>query len=240
MIKRVFAAFLALVSSVSIALAGDSAERRIIGFSPDGKWFAFEQFGIQDGSGYPYHDVFVIDLVNDKWALGTPVRVRIDTEAATQHQVRNQARSKAAPTLAKLKIIDQGRILASNPVTETASDARQIRFLLHMNVSGPKYQYRLKLEEFPASAEQLCKDLGADGKAFALSLAYGENPASEVYRDKDTVPKSRGCATGYTVADVVVAGNVGRPKQFVVLVHVFAYGFEGPDSRFIAIPVTAP
>ena len=41
--------------------AGDSAERRAMGFSVDGRYFAFEQFGIQDGSGFPYADIFIVD-----------------------------------------------------------------------------------------------------------------------------------------------------------------------------------
>jgi predicted secreted protein len=33
---------------------GDYADRTILGFSPDGGIFAFEEFGVGDGSGYPY------------------------------------------------------------------------------------------------------------------------------------------------------------------------------------------
>jgi predicted secreted protein len=33
------------------ALAGDRALIDYIGFSPDARYFAFEEFGIQDGSG---------------------------------------------------------------------------------------------------------------------------------------------------------------------------------------------
>ncbi|MBN9059609.1 MAG: DUF2259 domain-containing protein, partial [Rhizobiales bacterium] len=43
------------------AMAGDFAERSILGFSPDGGRFAFEEFGIQDGSGFPYSNIFVLD-----------------------------------------------------------------------------------------------------------------------------------------------------------------------------------
>ncbi|NNE23875.1 MAG: DUF2259 domain-containing protein [Rhizobiales bacterium] len=228
-----------LVTAITSALAGDSAERRIIGFSPDGKWFAFEQFGIQDGSGYPYYEIFIIDLDNDKWASGTPVRIRIDEENATLHQARGQARVKAAPLLAKLRIIDQGRLIASNPVTEVAADRSEITFQAHMNLSGLDYRYRVKLEQFDLPSEPLCKDLGVQTKGFAISISKADQPPTQAYRDT-ALPKSRGCASRYAIADVIAANNPGRPNRFVVLIHTFAFGFEGPDSRFIAIPVTAP
>ncbi len=227
------------LGNVTTALAGDSAERRILGFSPDGKWFAFEQFGVQDGSGFPYYEVFVIDLDNDKWAQGTPVRVRIDDETATLHQARNKARVKAAPTLAKLRIIDQGRLLASNPVTENIADTSEISFQSHLNLKGVEYRHRIQLEQFALPAAPVCAGVGAETKGFALSIAKADQPPNEVYRDS-AIPESRGCATGYAVADVIAATNTGRPDRFVVLVHVYKYGFEGPDTRFIALPVGAP
>ncbi|RUV10776.1 DUF2259 domain-containing protein, partial [Mesorhizobium sp. M5C.F.Ca.IN.020.32.2.1] len=36
------------------AQAGDVAELEILGFTSDGGAFAFEEYGVQDGSGFPY------------------------------------------------------------------------------------------------------------------------------------------------------------------------------------------
>ena len=55
------------------ARAADNAERAVVGFSPDGRYFAFEQYGVQDGSGFPYSEIFVIDLNANKWVKGSPV-----------------------------------------------------------------------------------------------------------------------------------------------------------------------
>ena len=57
------------------ASAGDYADRTILGFSPDGGVFAFEEFGVGDGSGFPYATVYLIDTERDEWVPGTPVRV---------------------------------------------------------------------------------------------------------------------------------------------------------------------
>ena len=54
-------------------LAGDRALIDLIGYSEDGRIFAFEEFGIQDGSGFPYSNIYVVDLPADKWAYGIAV-----------------------------------------------------------------------------------------------------------------------------------------------------------------------
>jgi len=65
-------ALLLFACSAIAAQAGDYAERRIIGFSANGKYFAFQQFGVQDGSGFPYSEIFIINTDTDTWAGGSP------------------------------------------------------------------------------------------------------------------------------------------------------------------------
>ncbi len=68
--RRALAALLLSVVAGS-AQAADGAQSRPIGFSPDRRYFAFEQYGVQDGSGFAYSDIFVIDLSNDSWVKGS-------------------------------------------------------------------------------------------------------------------------------------------------------------------------
>ena len=63
------------------AVAGDFAERRIIGFSQGGERFAFEEFGVQAGSGFPYSNIFVIDTATDGWVAGTPLRIQVKEDS---------------------------------------------------------------------------------------------------------------------------------------------------------------
>ena len=64
----------AIIAFTGPLYAADAAERAILGFSPDGRWFAFEEYGVQDGSGAPYANIYVIDLDMDRWARDTPVQ----------------------------------------------------------------------------------------------------------------------------------------------------------------------
>ena len=69
------------------AVAGDRALIDYVGFSADFRYFAFEEFGIQDGSGFAYSNIFVVDLATDSWVVGTPVRVQAESETTTLEQV---------------------------------------------------------------------------------------------------------------------------------------------------------
>ncbi len=240
MIRTIALAMLFSLCAFSSALAADTAERRIIGFSPDGKWFAFEQFGVQDGSGFPFHHVFIIDVVNDKWAPGTPIYERIDDETATSLQVRNKARVKAAPELAKLKIINPGFLLASNPVTEVGSDANRIGFRTVRNwVGPPPEKFTLRLQTTTTAKPESCAYSDSELKLFSLTLAFEDNPPKQVYADKH-LPSSRGCAHDYRISDVLIHEENFKPERFVVLIQVYTQGFEGSDLNYMAVPVAVP
>ena len=52
------------------AHAGDVAELEILGFTGDGGVFAFEEYGVQDGSGFPYANRYYIDTADDTFSQG--------------------------------------------------------------------------------------------------------------------------------------------------------------------------
>ena len=57
----------ALMLLATPAFAGDRALVDIIGYSENANYFAFEEFGIQDGSGFAYSNIYVVDLETDSW-----------------------------------------------------------------------------------------------------------------------------------------------------------------------------
>ena len=78
------------------AMAGDRALIDHVGFSADFRYFAFEEFGIQDGSGFAYSNIFVVDLETDSWVIGTPVRVQAESEETSLVEIRAEAARLAA------------------------------------------------------------------------------------------------------------------------------------------------
>src|ERR1041384_6170984 len=97
----------ALAALMLLALPATAADRALInmiGFSEDGNYFAFEQFGIQDGSGFAFSEVFVVDLASDKWTAGTPFEAQAESEESSLAEVRLEALGKAQGQFEEYKI----------------------------------------------------------------------------------------------------------------------------------------
>ena len=224
------------------ARAGDVASARPLGFSPGGAYFAFSQSGVQDGSGFAYADVFVIDTARDAWVKGTPVRVLIRNETSTGADALRMAMRRAAGVLRKLKITGGGNmtILAHNPLTEWSADPKRVAFSLSAENPTVYSAYRLRLIAFDVPMKD-CESYGAKARGFRLVLSPWKGTGGRViHADKAgaRLPKSRGCALDYRITHVISHDGVS-PKQgipLVALVEVFAHGFEGRDGRFIALP----
>ncbi|MEJ8572682.1 DUF2259 domain-containing protein [Microbaculum marinum] len=64
----------------AVALAGDLARLEVLGFGSEGKYVAFEEYGVQDGSGFPYSTIYIVDTDTDSWLPDTPVRIVVEEE----------------------------------------------------------------------------------------------------------------------------------------------------------------
>ena len=58
----------------SLAWAGDVAQFRILGFSPDGRYMDFASYGIDNPSGFPYAETHIVDVITNQFVPGTSVR----------------------------------------------------------------------------------------------------------------------------------------------------------------------
>ena len=235
---RLAASLIVLVGAAAAmpALAGDKALAEFLGYSADGRYFAFEEFGIQDGSGFPYSTIYIIDLPSDKWVSGSPYRVRIDEDGARLADARNKAHALAEGAFDELIINQPAHLIALNGDAEFAGDGKTLKFgavgFAPGEVQGAK---TLTLETFPAKSPEPCETYtDADIVGFALTL--DDNGATrELFRDA-ALPKSRGCALDYRLYGVVAMPDSGGSEGAAVIVSVYPLGFEGPDRRFLAVP----
>jgi predicted secreted protein len=230
---RALVALLALLGLAATALAGDYADREIIGFSPDGSTFAFEEYGIEDGSGFPYSNTYVVDVAADNWVSGTPIRLRDEDESRLVSDLRIEARDKASDVLEQYNIAAPGAVVASNPATETSADPRRVTFLPRLIVppSGTGMSLELAEAEMPAAD---CPDFGKPFKGYTLTLTGTGGP--KVLHADTQIPKTRRCPLGYAISDVVTHyPDGGGDPAIAVIVSVYSVGFEGPDRRFLAV-----
>ena len=227
-----------LVLALTIAAqanAGDYADRRFIGFSPDGSHFAFEEYGIQDGSGFPYANIYVIDTAADSWISGTPVRVRIDNDGAQLADARFQAMDGARTILQSRQTVVEGNHVVANPVTETSANPHQVSFVPRHTIPFANTNYTLTLTEYPLPGGD-CPDFGSAYQGFRIVLSGPDG--TRTLTEDTRIPKSRRCPLNYGISDVLTYFPAGaRHPVLIVVTNVFSLGFEGPDRRFIVTAV---
>ncbi len=227
-----FAVFLLALALALPARAGDIASRRILGFSPDGTRFAFEEYGIQDGSGFPYANIYVVDTVRNRWIDGTPFRVLLQDERASLEEARRRAASRAARLLHRLQITPRGETLAQNPVTELSADPHSVTVAVRPGYPTDA-SLTFTLTEFPLASRRCARYTDQPTRGYRLYIAEGQGRRRLLHADK-RIPKSRGCPLNYAISDILHYRPSGNRSVYVVIISVFRVGFEGPDRRFIA------
>lgn len=215
------------------AQAGDFADRALLGFSPDGRYFAFEEYGIQDGSGFPYSNIFLIDTTTDEWVTGTPIRVLTEGEGPPLSETRSESADRFRPLLVERQIGAPGSIVAANPLTETSANPHFVSFTSQRFSSKQDRGYELALQDYQLAAPN-CPDFGEPYKGFQLTMIDPARRQRILARD-ERIPGSRNCPLAYAISEVVVYKPPGRQPVFAVLISVLSVGFEGPDRRFIAV-----
>jgi len=238
MFYKVFAAIFVWVSLGISTFAADRAGYDLIGYSPDGAYFAFEEYGIQDGSGFAYSTIFVLDVAQDKWVAGAPYRFQADDEGVSLFAARIAARTMAEAAISSLNITHPAQALAVKADGDPANPDLELPFNLpgHTGVDAMWGEYELQLAIFNVPSAMDCSAFLEDGsQGFALYLAADGN-MNLIHQD-ETVPKSRGCPIAYRLSAVVVPFQETDLTHAIALISVWAYGFEGPDRRFIAVPL---
>ncbi|MFN4209226.1 MAG: DUF2259 domain-containing protein [Devosia sp.] len=234
---RLGVSLLGLAALVGPAMAGDRALIDLIGYSTDARYFAFEEYGIQDGSGFAYSNIYVVDLAEDEWVVGTPVRVRGESEAMTLSVVRAEAQATAAEDLATLGIDRPAELVALVGDGAPGLDADRLRFGMPGYEPGAvRGDHELRLSSFPVTAAAPCTEwFGVDPLGYQLTLVNDEG-SRQIHRDGD-LPRSRGCPVTYRLHGVVLPFQADSVDDAVVLISVYPGSFEGPDRRFIAVPL---
>ncbi|MGI9356565.1 MAG: DUF2259 domain-containing protein [Rhizobiaceae bacterium] len=217
------------------AKAAFAAERAVIGFNSTGTVFAFEQFGRQDGSGFPFSELYYIHTATNSFAY-SPVKRRIDDERRSIKSARRKARHAAARLgISPEGFSSPGRLAASQAITEEPAPGDIMVFRRFYLPTGEAPKYEVALMETLAPIAR-CADL-TQGKEKKLKLILRnlQTQIIKVLQDDTAIPASRGCPTDYSISDVVLYDRAGGGTVVAVLVNVIRFGFEGPDRFFIAI-----
>jgi len=232
-------ALLAVPFFAQVTLAGDTANLHLLGFSKNGAFFAFEQYGVQDGSGFPYSEIFVVDVVGDSWVSPSPFRLRRDVDAGPGEAAdtaltatRSENRLTAQPLLKDMAIAGKGETVGFNPRTELISDAHKMIVATNDNFRPGDDPVDLSLSAY-ALPDAECQSYGADTKGFRLTLVH--NGVTRILNEDNAIPRSRKCPLAYRIERFVTHFPAEAPPVFAVLIQMDSLGFEGPDRRYLAI-----
>lgn len=219
------------------AQAGDFATLNPLGFTQDGSVYAFEEYGIQDGSGFPYANRFYINTDDDSFLSGSPVRVRIDDETATVLQAREIAAEQSADLAFDAQLAaNRGQLVGANAISEL--NAEPFRMVVNpRNVMPPiDDPLEFRLEEIPFPATGTCADLSANSAGFRLVMFNGNDFDGPQTLHEDTgVPASRACPLGYRLGQIRTFHTNDNRRVIAVQIAVRSFGFEGPNYRWLAV-----
>lgn len=244
----------AVTASVIGAEASEDVEIRFIGFSEDGRYFAFGEFALQAGSGYPVVSLYVIDLPGDAWVSGTPFRQlggefgegEDEREAYTYlADARTRLHEKARPLLEQLQIRVPGQVIFARGLGDHLLEG-PLNIIRNPSKTNPigkfSVSYQIHLGEVPLTSPVDYCPLG--DAAFGYPLTLIKDDEIEVLHEDSRLPRWRACARHYRLS-YVLAGPYCEPEDCpngpldVALISVFSDGFEGLGRRFLAAPVPA-
>lgn len=241
---KILPAILFLIVFLSAAFpvfAGDYATLNFIGFSKDGKYLAFEEYGTQDGSGFPYANVYFVDTVKNSYAAA-PVKVRLDDEARTEAQARTRAKVGAAANLRKFRIVDgnTGSLVVARlltdlsltdaPLKPAAGQMQSLNFTDYRNSNYFENEYNLTLAPSEVKDKQCASYTEQTVYKFDLTLRDVRKETKKILQKDSALPAGRNCPLDYSVQSVYLYKN-----KIAVFLNVFSLGFEGPDMRFLVV-----
>ncbi|WP_441242705.1 DUF2259 domain-containing protein [Tardiphaga sp. 768_D3_N2_1] len=251
--RRAFAIALLPIALLSTAHAGDAAARKVIGFSPDGAHFAFEQYTQLYDATEIVADIQVIDTSKDDFVKGSPFSIRTkDDDEREVDAVRAELMAKAKPLLDKLVVTEPGTRFAGKPSMDLDEigiyqmDPKPLATTQSIALpDGRKLTLTLSDQ---ALGKASCYGAGGRGTygsvivtGVKLQLSIDSAAPITLQQDKQ-LPKRRRCVTAYGIAEAYHHQAKDGTQSLAVLVEtVDAHEFHaGPNRRFMAVTTKLP
>ena len=246
--KLIFCIIFSMTLLASHANAGTVSTLRDVGFSANGKYFAFtttENNGMADIS---CRTTTFINTVRNEW-VGRPYSVCKfgeaefgSKEARKMRKRSDRARREIARLTKKLKINfknDGQRALyrrafrywkaAGSADKEFSKKGESVTFGKKRN------RYRLRLSKKAVKSAK-CEGMMFNQPPAIMSLRMRNlrsNKSIPLQLDRG-IPKTRGCPYHYRIQNVYTHKR-GRGKVIVALLQYFSPSIEGPDERYLAV-----
>jgi predicted secreted protein len=215
--KRIFSALAGLLVLCVNLHAGDSASYVDLGFSPDGGFYMFAQYGVRSDSLKPWADMFIVDVKRNEFIRGgrvsythdRPIEAGQDGSGALYRliaQTANLAQSHS------ITYPNQGQPLYIALEGDPAYNGETVSF--RDFISGVLYNASL-VETITGSGETLrssffilleCTEAGAE-KTFVIGTPDIRRPSVSSYRIKKVLIDPSGGSLIFVIEMMRVAGD---------------------------------
>jgi len=247
--KLIFCTFILMLMLGSNALAGTVSTLRDVGFSANGKYFAFTTTEDNGMSSVTCRTTTFINTVRNEW-IGRPYSVCKfgedelgSAEARRMRKRSDRAKREIARLTKKLKINfknDGQRVVSRSAFRywknsgsadkEFSKKGESITF-----ASKASGRYRLRLSKKTVKSAK-CAGMMFNHPPAVMSLRMRNltsNKSTPLQVDR-RIPKTRGCPYHYRIQNVYTH-KLGRGSVIVALLQYYSPSVEGPDERYIAV-----
>lgn len=211
-----------------------------IGFSENGRYLAYETFGLFGQDGLGSASVHVLDLVERRWVIGSPVTVAATRDGQSLADLRALAEERAGFLIKDLHITRPAVMAALNGDGEPQENGHLLKFgIPRPNGEPVSVPFTLEIAAYDVQAASPCEGvMEGSPRGFSLSIeSFGQN--SSVYAD-GPLPRSRGCPDHYRLMAVVVPFGAVDMSHAVALVSAQNVGPDGVQRNFVPVPLSMP
>jgi predicted secreted protein len=239
--------------TTTTAPAGDAAARNIIGFSPDGAYFAFEQYTMVYEDEASFSEYVIVDTKAGKFVPGTPIRVLIrGDDGLDEEKARADAQAKAKPLLDRFKVSELGTRIEGKPSMDLDDigiyQINQQPMATSLDIPLPDgRKAQIAVSRHPI-ATVMCEGMGGRGtpgpaKGYGIKLTFklADGPPIILQHDK-ALPKGRRCALEYGIAEAYLHKATDGALTLAALIEYSDNDnfHAGPNRRFMAVTKRLP
>lgn len=247
--RIIFSIWAILVSLFSFsAMASQNSQLNPIGYSTEGRFFAYEEYRVNEASGKAYAKIYVIDLLELSRVVRTPIIYRADIGEESISDIRKQARKAANPLLQSLTIERPAIIAAMIGDGQPGMESDRLKFAVPgtRSLAGAQMDtlssYEISLDIFKIEASAQC-DQFMDSTPFTSpvgfslslrSLSPEVSSSREIYRD-EVLQISRGCPFAYEIAAIIFPYDAKDLSNGVAVISANVASQEGILRHYLAI-----
>ncbi len=201
------------------AMPIERARLEVLGFSPDGRFFAYRQSGVESTSGEAYADLFITEVKKNQSIKGTPIRVKAPSGPEALTKARASLDTQSARLMRQLGLNKAIAGVAFVPKKQT-----------ELNYTLPWGEHvGMRLSPRAGLAAPGCNMKPKIPKSGLMGFTMtAQRPVDVTVVHNDTiVPRLRGCAMAYRFA----SGYQKSLGDQVALASMVAYAEPIPTGN---------